>query len=265
MRSFLSYFGGKSLLAGKLIPKFPEHTCYCEVFAGAGWVLFSKEESKVEILNDINTDLVTLYRVIKHHLDEFIRYFRWLLVARDEFERFKAESPETLTDIQRAVRLYYVLKNGYSSRIPNPSFSINTTRRANFNLLRIEEDLSAAHLRLSRVYIENLHYEDLIKRFDKPHTFFYLDPPYYKHENDYGKGIFKREDFSMLAELLGKISGNFMMSINDVKEIREIFKGFRIEEITTTYNTAASVGSKKKVTELLVMNYTPKKLKMRDK
>ncbi len=130
-----------------------------------------------------------------------------------------------------------------------PSFSINTTRRANFNLLRIEEDLSAAHLRLSRVYIENLHYEDIIKRFDKPHTFFYLDPPYYKHENDYGKGIFKREDFLRLAGILEKISGKFMMSLNDAKEIRDIFKEFRIEEVTTTYNTAASVGLKKKVKE----------------
>lgn len=189
MKSFLSYFGGKSLLAGKLVPRFPEHQCYCEVFVGAAWLLFNKEESKVEIINDINADLVTLYRVIQNHLEEFMRYLKWILVSRDEFERFKTEKPETLTDIQRAVRFYYLLKNGYSSRIPNPSFSINTTRRANLNLLRIEEELSSAHLRLSRVYIENLHYQKLIERFDKPHTFFYLDPPYYNHEKDYGKGI----------------------------------------------------------------------------
>ena len=76
MRSFLSYYGGKSLLARKIIPKIPEHTCYCEVFAGAAWLLFKKEESQVEIINDINKDLVTLYRVIKHHLEEFIRYLK---------------------------------------------------------------------------------------------------------------------------------------------------------------------------------------------
>lgn len=208
MKSFLSYFGGKSLLAGKLIPKFPEHTCYCEVFAGAAWILFNKEESKVEIINDINTDLVTLYRVVKHHLDEFIRYLRWILVSRDEFERFKTENPETLTDIQRAVRFYYLLKNSYSSRIPNPSFSIKTTGHPGMNLLRIEEELSAAHLRLSQVYIENLHYEEIINRFDKPHTFFYLDPPYYNHEKDYGKGIFKRDDFKNLASLLMRIEAS---------------------------------------------------------
>jgi len=87
-------------------------------------MLFAKEESKVEIINDINVDLVTLYRVVKHHLDEFIRYLRWILVARDEFERFKKENPETLTDIQRAVRFYFILKNSFSGKIAHPSFSI---------------------------------------------------------------------------------------------------------------------------------------------
>ncbi len=255
MKSFLSYFGGKSLLANKIISRMPPHKCYCEVFAGAAWVLFKKEESQIEIINDINADLVTLYRVVKHHLDEFIRYLRWLLVSRDEFERFKKERPETLTDIQRAVRFYYLLKNGFSSKIPNPSFSINTTRRSNFNLLRIEEELSAAHLRLARVYIENLHYSEVIKRFDKPHTFFYIDPPYYGRESDYGKGIFGREDFKKLAVLLKGIKGRFIMSINDTKEIRECFKDFRVEKIKTTYS--CTVKGNKKGQELLVMNYSP--------
>jgi DNA adenine methylase len=48
MRSFLAYMGGKSLLAAKIIRKMPDHDCYCEVFAGAAWLLFKKEESEVE-------------------------------------------------------------------------------------------------------------------------------------------------------------------------------------------------------------------------
>jgi DNA adenine methylase len=252
MKSFLSYLGGKSLLANKIIPRIPEHTCYCEPFAGAAWVLFKKEPSKVEIINDINTNLVTLYRVVKHHLDEFIRYFRWILIARDEFERFKAENPDTLTDIQRAVRFYYLLKAGYSSRIDNPTFSISTIKRPNFNLLRIEEELSAAHLRLAHVYIENMHYEPFIKRFDRPHTFFYIDPPYYGRENYYGKGIFTRDDFKSLRDLLRGIKGKFIMSINDTKEIQELYKDFRIERVLTTYNVS---GERQRVTELLIRNF----------
>jgi len=253
MKSFLNYLGGKSLLAGKIVQRIPDHICYCEVFAGAAWLLFKKEESKVEIINDINTDLVTLFRVVKHHLDEFIRYLRWILVARDEFERFKLENPETLTDIQRAVRFYFVLKNSFSGRIKKPSFSISTCRLSGFNLLRVEEELSAIHLRLARVYIENKGYEDLIHCFDRPETFFYLDPPYYGCENYYGDGIFSREDFGKLGAILRGLKGKFILSINDHPKIRETFKGFQIGKVRTQYKAAH--GKNKPVTELLISNY----------
>lgn len=246
--------GGKSLLTKRIIPLIPEHHSYCEVFAGAAWLLFRKEESEVEIINDINSDLVTLYRVIKHHLEEFIRYLKWILVARDEFERFKIENPESLTDIQRAVRFYYLLRNGYGGKVYKPTFNISTTRRSNFNLLRIEEELSAAHLRLCRVYVENKPYEEIIRRYDRPDSFFYIDPPYYSFEDYYGPRIFEREDFTYLAELLSNVQGKFIMSINDVPEIRKLFNDFYIEEVSTSYS-AAGANKKKQVTELLIMNY----------
>lgn len=258
MNSFLAYMGGKSLLARKIIPKIPEHKCYVEVFAGAAWLLFKKEEttSDVEIINDINLDLVTLYRVVKHHLEEFIRYFKWLLVSRDEFYRFRKEDPETLTDIQKAVRFYYLLKLGYAARIKDPSFSIATTSKPRLNLLRIEEELSAVHLRLSRVYIENRSYAAVFTRFGKPDTFFYIDPPYYGCEDYYGEGIFARDDFMKLRDILASISGKFILSINDVGHIRDLFKGFRIETVATSYS-AAGADKKKYVNELLIMNYEP--------
>ncbi|HYE35517.1 DNA adenine methylase [Methylocaldum sp.] len=254
-RSFLSWIGGKSLLADRIIPLIPEHHCYCEVFAGAAWLLFKKPESEVEIINDINVELVTLYRVVKNHLEEFIRYLKWMLVAREEFARFNAANPDTLTDIQRAVRFYYLVKTGYGSRIKNPTFSVGTSRPSNFNLLRIEEELSAAHLRLSRVYVENLPYQQLIERFDKPHTFFYVDPPYYGCEDYYGKGIFAREDFARLREQLSGLQGRFCLSINDTPEIREIFDGFRMVAVPTRYSVAN--GKSKAVGELLITNYDP--------
>ena len=253
MRSFLNYMGGKSLLSEKIVRRIPEHTCYCEVFAGAAWLLFKKEESKVEIINDINVDLVTLFRVVKNHLDEFVRYLRWILIARDEFERFKKENPETLTDIQRAVRFYFVLKNSFSGRIKKPSFSISTCRLSSFNLLRVEEELSAIHLRLARVYIENKHYEDLIACFDRPDTFFYLDPPYYGCENYYGDGIFSRDDFGKMKEILKGLQGKFILSINNHPNIRQIFKDFRMVRIKTRYTAACT--KHKTVTELLISNY----------
>lgn len=253
-KSIISWVGGKSLLAGKIIPLMPDHKCYVEVFAGAAWMLFKKTESKAEVINDINLDLVTLYRVIQHHLEEFIRYFKWVLVSREEFERLKRVDATTLTDIQRAARFYYLIRTRFSSNLNSPSMGVSTHRGPRLNLLRIEEELSAAHLRLAQVYVENLPFEKLIDRYDRAHTFFYVDPPYYGCENHYGKGIFKRADFDTLAARLGRLKGKFIMSINDTPAIRQVFAEFHIRPVTTRY----TVGNAKKgnvITELLIANY----------
>ncbi len=255
-KSFIAWIGGKSHMVDRIVPLMSPHECYCEVFAGAAWLLFRKPESKVEIINDINLDLVTLYRVVKHHLDEFVRYTRWLLVSREEFERFKATPAETMTDVQRAVRFYYLMKTGFGARVRSPSFGVTATRPSPFNLLRIEEDLSAAHIRLARVFVENLPYADAITRFDKPGTFFYVDPPYFGSEDYYGKGLFGGSDFTRLAELLAVIKGRFCLSINDTPEMRAVFKAFRIRSVKTRYTVNGP--KQRPAAELLVFNYQPK-------
>lgn len=257
-KSFLSWVGGKSRLSSQIIPLMPEHQCYCEVFGGAGWVLFKKPESKAEVLNDFNRDLVTLYRVIQNHLEEFLRYFKWVLVSRDEFERLNSANADSLTDIQRAARFYYLVKTSFGSRVNRPTLGTSTTSKPRLNLLRLEEDLSAAHLRLSRVQIENLPYAELIRRYDRKHTLFYIDPPYYGCEDYYGDGMFSRDDFIQLRDQLGSVKGKFILSINDHPDIRNIFGQFVVREVSTRY----SVGHNSKnstVNELLFMNYDPGK------
>jgi len=251
-RSILAWTGGKSSLAEKIIPMIPPHHCYCEVFAGAAWLLFKKPESKVEIINDVNLELVTLYRVIQNHLDEFIRYMRWLLSSRADFDRFKAANSDTLTDVQRAVRFYYLHRSAFAPGLARPVYRCDPAHKARFNLLRIEEDLSAAHLRLQGVFVENLPYQVAIERFDKPDTFFYLDPPYYGCESYYGKGVFAREDFARLAELLAGVRGRFILSINNAPAIRQAFRRFRLRTVATNYKVG--VARHKPVRELLISN-----------
>ena len=207
--------GGKYQLSKRIVAMLPPHTCYCEPFAGAAWVYWRKPESKVEVINDINREIVTFYRVIQHHLEEFVRYFKWILVSRDEFERLKRVEPDTLTDIQRAARFYYLQQSCFGGRLTSPSFGYASVRGPKLNLLRIEEQLSAAHLRLARTYVECLPYYEVISRYDKEGTLFYIDPPYWDCEDYYGKGIFSREDFGRLAEQLKGIEGKFILSLND--------------------------------------------------
>ena len=248
------WMGGKSRLSRRIVSMLPEHVCYCEPFAGAAWVLFRKEESHVEVINDINREIVTFYRVIQHHLEEFVRYFKWVLISRDEFERLKRVGPDTLTDIQRAARFYYLQQMCFGGRMDDrPTFGYAAVRGPKLNLLRIEEQLSAAHLRLARTYIECLPYHEVIKRYDKAGTLFYIDPPYWDCEEYYGKGKFCREDFSVLAEMLAKIEGKFILSLNDKPEVRELFAGFTFDEAEVAYT--CSNGKNLKSPELLIRNF----------
>ncbi len=252
-KSPLAWVGGKSQLADRIIERMPDHQAYCEVFAGAAWVLFKKPESKVEIINDINRELVTLYRCVKHHLPELVAQFRWLLVARDEWDRFMATPSDTLTDIQRAVRFYYLAKSAFGAKVKGATWGVAATGGPRLNLLRIEDDLAEAHARLARVFIENRPYAELIKRFDKPATLFYLDPPYWGCENYYGNGIFSRDDFTTLASQLDGIKGKFIMSLNDTPGVREVFANFQIETVKTRYSLSAK--QNQEVGEVLITNF----------
>ena len=216
-------------------------------------MLFKKPESKVEIINDINRELVTLYRCVQHHLPALVEQFRWMLIARDEFDRFLKTPADTLTDIQRAARFYYLSKNAFGARVRSPSFGVAATGAPRLNLLRMEEDLSEAHLRLSRVFIECKPYQEIIERFDKPGTFFYIDPPYWGCESDYGKDLFSRADFTNLAAMLGKVKGKFILSLNDHPGVRELFDGFHLEEVRTRYSVSAN--KNQQVAELLITNF----------
>jgi DNA adenine methylase len=174
----IPWIGGKRRLAKHILPRFPEHTCYVEPFAGAAALFFLKPPVKAEVLNDINGDLVNLYRVVKNHLDEFVRQFRWSLTSRQMYEWAKMTTPETLTDIQRAATFYYLQKLAFGGKVESRTFGTATTSGPRLNLLRIEEELSAAHLRLSQTTIEHLPWQACIDRYDRPHTLFYCDPPY---------------------------------------------------------------------------------------
>lgn len=247
------WMGGKYQLSKRIVAMLPPHTCYCEPFAGAAWVYWRKPESKVEVINDINREIVTFYRVIQHHLEEFVRYFKWILVSRDEFERLKRVEPDTLTDIQRAARFYYLQQSCFGGRLTSPSFGYAAVRGPKLNLLRIEEQLSAAHLRLARTYVECLPYYEVISRYDKEGTLFYIDPPYWDCEDYYGKGIFSREDFGRLAEQLKGIEGKFILSLNDKPGVRETFKDFMFESAQVNYT--CSNGKNIKSGEVLIRNF----------
>lgn len=251
MKGPLSYVGGKNRIADAIISQFPKHTTFVEPFAGGAQVLFHKEPSKVEVLNDLDGELVNFYRVCQSHHEELIRYMRFMLMSREWFTRLHKTAPEALTDIQRAARYFYLQKTAYGGRVSRQNYAIHVIQRPNFSPARLQEMIAATHNRLSRVQIEQLPYQEIVLKYDRAGTLFYLDPPYY--DIRLYRHNLEHDDFVSMAELLKSIKGKFLLSINDRPQVRKIFSGFNIEPIKITYSLHRNAG--KKNTELLIKNY----------
>lgn len=248
----IPWIGGKRRLAKHILPLFPKHECYVEPFCGAAALYFIKEAAHVEVLNDINGELVNLYRVVRHHLEEFTRQFKWALTSREIYKWTQITPAETLTDIQSAARFYYLQKLAFGGRVNNPTFGTATTSPPRFNLLRLEEDLSQAHLRLCRTYIEHLAWQDCIRKYDRAHTLFYCDPPYWGTE---GYGVdFGLEQYDQMAELARTIKGSMIISVNDIPEMRKAFKGLAMETVRISY-TVGGQNSRGERKELVIRNW----------
>lgn len=253
MKPFIPWMGGKSRLADKILPLYPPHRCYVEAFAGAGALLFKKEESKVEVLNDLNGELINLYRVVKHHLVEFLKQFEWALVSRQMFEWEKMAVPDTLTDIQRAARFYYLQRCAFGARPTGQTFGTAPSTPPKFNLRRIEESLSEAKFRLDRVYIENLPWQKVIAKWDRPDTLFYLDPPYWGTQ---GYGIeFGIKEYEQMAELARTINGKMIISVNAHPKMKRVFRGLRQKTVGINYTVGGNKKGKNKK-ELIIRSWT---------
>jgi len=247
------WMGGKRRLADKLIPLFPKHECYVEVFCGGAALYFLKPyPAATEVINDINGELVNLYRVVQHHLEEFVKQFKWALSSRQVFKWQKEAKPEGLTDIQRAARFYFLQHHAFGGKVSGQNFGTATTGSP-INLCRIEESLSAAHLRLSGTYVENLTWQDCMKRYDRPHTFFYCDPPYWETE---GYGVdFEYDNYVQMAEFMRTCKGKVMVSINDHPAIREAFNGLHMIGLDIKYCLNNTQGQPDTSKELVITNW----------
>lgn len=257
MNSIIKWIGGKHLLSKRIISLIPKHNIYCEVFGGAGWVLFGKSDDKkdwitennnkyTEVYNDINSDLINFWKYIKFHPVAFVAELNQYLVSREIFDTLLQYEPRT--ELEQAVKFYYHLNCSYGALSKN--FTINKGKK--YLQLKDLDIVKKASERLKNVIIEKQDFEKLIKRYDTPDTFFYLDPPYYKNEYLYERNKSSRfGKHQELADILKSIDGKFLLSYNDDSFIRSLYKDFIIEEIEAPY----SFNGIRRKTELLIRNY----------
>lgn len=249
------YLGGKSRLAKKLVERINQidHATYVEVFMGMGGVFLRRDHRpRAEIINDLNGEVANFFRVLQRHYTAFMDMMRFQITTRRAFERLKATDPSTLTDLERAARFLYLQRLAFGGQTARPTFGVSPDRPARFDITQLSPMLEDLHERLAGVVIECLSYDALISRYDRAGTLFYLDPPYYGGENDYGKGLFVRGDFARMADQLAQIKGRFILSLNDVPEMRRIFSAFKVDAVTTRYSVARRAS--KTAGELIISN-----------
>lgn len=235
-----AYVGGKSRLAKTIIKKLNHipHQTYAEPFVGMGGVFLRRTmAAPCEVINDYNKDVATLFRVLQRHYTSFLEMMRFQLTTRTEFERLKRTDPDTLTDLERSARFLYLQRLAFGGKVNGQNFGVDNRASGGFNILTLVPMLEAVHERLAGVTIECLPWQSFIPRYDTPETLFYLDPPYWGTEDFYG-APFARSEFEQLSQTLRDIKGRFLLSLNDVPAVREIFGWARFEEVSLTYSVA---------------------------
>lgn len=254
VRPVAAYVGGKKQLASRLIDRIGaiEHQTYAEAFVGMGGVFLRRpSRPKVEVINDASRDIATFFRVLQRHYQALMDMLKWQVTSRAEFQRLVAQDPDTLTDLERSARFLYLQRLSFGGKVAGRSFGITTDGPARFDINRLGPLLEAAHERLSGVWIECLGWQAFIERWDRPGTLFYLDPPYWGTEHFYGRDLFGREQFELLSAALQRLQGRFILSLNDVPEVRELFAWAAIETVELSYQAGGS-GHTKRARELVI-------------
>lgn len=254
MKSFIGWIGGKSRLKNQIISLIPtDCSRYIEVCGGAGWVLFGKEKVKgqMEVFNDVDGDLINLYKQIKYNCSELQVEIDWLQ-SRELFNqyRYEIENQIKLSDLQRAARYLYLIKCSFGS-------NRNSFATATKSINNIIDELPAYKERLKNVIIENKDFELLIKTYDRPKAVFYIDPPYVTSEQYYNKKYvtFNKDDHIRLNTVLKAIKGRFILSYNDCDFIRNLYKDYNIRNISRHNLLPITSGNREEFKEVIITNY----------
>ena len=214
------------------------------------WGYFGKEPSKVEVINDIDKELINLFKTIKYHAPEVERLLEYEFSGRDIFEEYKNYTLEYMTEIHRAIRFLYLITQSFAGK--GKVYGYGTTKKPSQKIF-YKNVLSDIRERLANTYVENLSFEKIIDKYDREHSFFFCDPPYFEtagYDNKFGE-----EEHIILRDKLKILKGKFLLTINDHEKVREWYKGFNIREVEVNYSVSRAAEGRGKYKELIITNY----------
>ncbi|MFX0099860.1 MAG: DNA adenine methylase [Candidatus Hodarchaeota archaeon] len=265
MDSPIKWVGSKRLLKKTICNLIPEaHKVYVEPFAGSAAIFFFKNSdrlgnkphpSELEVLNDIDGLLMNLYKIIQDPatFKLFLRRLSYSLVSRDFFMEYRASDWNTLDPVEKAFRVYYIVKTSYGGLFRfnqegqcNSPIASSPDKKARSFLFK-KKPLRDAHKRLRNVILHEMDYKEVIKMYDDLDAFFYMDPPY-KTEYAYNKPFNHVE----LLNACRNIKGKFLLSLNS--DFQELFSEFDVQNVDVNYSVTCKKGDNVK-NEILVKNY----------
>jgi DNA adenine methylase len=236
------WYGGKYSHLGWLLPLLPPTQHYCEPFGGSAAVLINREPAPVETYNDIDSEVVNFFRVLREQKDELIEQIGLTPFAREEFETAIGSSDIAISPLERARRFYMrarQVRTGLAQKASAGRWAhCLLTSRAGMagavsRWLGAVEDLGLIAQRLLRVQIEHAPAIEVIQRFDSTETLFYADPPY-PHDSRTDSNAYAFEmsdaDHLALAEVLRAAQGKVALSGYHTPLLDELYKDWYCTE-----------------------------------
>lgn len=255
-RPVLRYFGGKYKLADWIVSYFPEHKTYVEPFGGAASVLMRKKRSYAEIYNDLDNEVVNVFRVLQNpqKSKDLERLVYLTPFSREEYEIAFLPADNDIEQARRSI-IKTFLTHGSDSLTRRSGFRVNSNRSGAHparDWMNYPKYLSEFTERLRGVAIENRDAIEVILQHDSPETLFYVDPPYvHSTRSKSGKYNFEMtdEDHRKLAEVLRSVEGKVIVSGYSSDLYEEIYGDWTKSEKKTYVNM------NRPATELLYANF----------
>jgi DNA adenine methylase len=233
VNQFFAYMGNKKELAEWIVPMFPPHQIYGEIFGGTYALGLNKTKSPFEFYNDLNVYLSNLFEVVRSNKDEFIEQICSHNISQVTYERYYMNHEVvTVPDMESAIRYYYIMSLCALGKYTGGFQPDITDSEASLLFVKQKSVIEKIHNRIKDIIIFCRPYDKIIKKFDREDALIYLDPPYVNTESYYKKlvGEFTVEDHVKLRDILSKFKGKFVLSYEDNDLIRTLYKGFNLYE-----------------------------------
>ncbi|TYT78071.1 DNA adenine methylase [Treponema phagedenis] len=259
MRPPLSYYGGKQQLAKKIVSLIPEHKIYCEPFCGGAAVLFAKEPSQFEVINDTNAEIINFYQVVQEDFPALQKEIMKTLHSREMYRHARViyENPDMFDTVKRAWAVWVQANMSFGNGI-GKGFAYGRKSGITKNIVnKINTFTNEIANRIRMLQIENCDALKVIASRDTADTFHYIDPPYVGTNQGHYDG-YTQQDFDNLLETLQNIKGKFLISSYRNKALMEFTKknNWYCIELKMASSLSAK-GKAKRMTkiEVLTANY----------